>query len=275
MSDFQKTFIIKAENVSETGLVSAVIGTLDVVDKDGDITMKGALGGQRHPVVISQYNHSSVMKGDLPVGKGYVEEVGNELQFSGQLFKSARAQDIREVLTEMQEDQEWSYVGKDSKRSYTVKSGKNIRLLEKISIFEVSPVFKAIGVGTKTTLAKQEFLNKARVEVVLTPNCENTLALIKGYCPCGCGDTIYSDPILPSYSETHYSDVSQHTSRSVRTQLGPDVQKAIETAVANQYTDKGPVTKAQEPEAADPNVTKTQRLEAANKLLKVDYSDDN
>jgi len=58
----KKVFQIK--EVSDKGLVRAVIATLNVRDKDGDVTLSGAFGNQ-DVVVLPTHNW-----GHVPIGKG-------------------------------------------------------------------------------------------------------------------------------------------------------------------------------------------------------------
>lgn len=136
-----------------TGEVEAVFATLGVIDKDNDVTAKGAFeeGSQ---VVISAYNHKS-WEGALPVGVGTIHEVGNEVVMKGQFFMDTQAgRDHFAVVKALGNRQEWSYGFKVDKSEPAEHDGKSVRMLQKMSVYEVSPVLRGAGVGTRTTMAK-------------------------------------------------------------------------------------------------------------------------
>ena len=69
---------------ADKGEVRAVIATLGVVDRDGDIIRKGAIpDGSK--VAVSAYGHDAVW-GNRPVGKGTLSTEGNKVLFDGRLF---------------------------------------------------------------------------------------------------------------------------------------------------------------------------------------------
>ncbi len=145
------------------GQVSAVFATLDVVDKDGDVTVKGAFKDGA-PCVISDWNHTS-WSGARPVGKGVIREVGNEAVFEGHFFmNTSHGRDAFETVKGMSEDGgpgcEWSYgfdvldsepATKDS--SY---GKEHRRTLKSMRVHEVSPVMVGAGVGTRVLSMKSE-----------------------------------------------------------------------------------------------------------------------
>ena len=136
------------------GEVEAVFATLDVIDKDGDVTNKGAFS-EGAPVSISAFGHKS-WEGQLPVGKGTIHEVGNEAVFKGRFFlNTTGGRDTFEVVKEMAEENgpgmEWSYGFhvEDSERGE--REGKSVRFLKQLKVMEVSPVMEGAGVGTRVT----------------------------------------------------------------------------------------------------------------------------
>lgn len=146
--------LARVEIKDETkGEVEAVFATLGVVDKDGDVTEKGAFT-EGAEVLISAYNHKS-WEGALPVGKGTVHEVGNEIVMKGRFFlNTTQGRDTFEVVKELGNRQEWSYGFNVEDSEHTDFEGKSVRVLKKMSVFEVSPVLRGAGVGTRTTFAK-------------------------------------------------------------------------------------------------------------------------
>lgn len=135
------------------GEVEAVFATLDVIDKDNDVTRKGAYT-EGQEVVISAYNHKS-WEGALPVGVGTIHEVGNEVVMKGRFFlNTAAGREHFEVIKELGARQEWSYGFNVDQSEPGQHEGKSVRILQKMSVHEVSPVLRGAGVGTRTTSAK-------------------------------------------------------------------------------------------------------------------------
>lgn len=140
------------------GQVTAVFATLDVVDKDGDVTVKGAFT-EGAKAVISPFGHK-IWEGSPPVGKGVIREVGNEAVFEGQFFmNTTHGRDAFETIKALTEDDgpgsEWSY-GFDVEDSEPAVKGssygdKHRRTLKKLKVHEVSPVLIGAGVQTRVT----------------------------------------------------------------------------------------------------------------------------
>lgn len=135
------------------GEVEAVFATLNVKDKDDDVTVPGAFTeGQQ--IVISSYNHKS-WEGALPVGTGTIHEVGDQVVMKGRFFLQTQAgRDTFEVVKELGGRQEWSYGFNVDKSDPGEHEGKSVRVLKKMTVFEVSPVMRGAGLGTRTTYAK-------------------------------------------------------------------------------------------------------------------------
>lgn len=135
------------------GEVEAVFATLNVKDSDDDVTRPGAFENGAE-VVISAYNHKT-WEGALPVGKGVIQEVGDEVVMKGRFFMNTSAgRDTFEVVKELGARQQWSYgfTVKDSERGE--HEGKSVRFLKRMDVYEVSPVLRGAGVNTRTTAAK-------------------------------------------------------------------------------------------------------------------------
>lgn len=130
--------------------VSAIIADLGAVDHDGDTYEPGAFkycGTQ----MISQWGHSALGMGAMPVGTGVITEKGGMAVFNGVLFKEMQAaRDLAALLRRRGANQQWSYGYDviDSRQDY--REGKSIRVLKTVDAFEVSPVYKGAGVGTET-----------------------------------------------------------------------------------------------------------------------------
>jgi len=137
------------------GEVSAVIATLDVVDHDGDVVLKGAVDDGAK-VVISAYGHQS-WDGELPVGVGTVKEIGSELVFDGRFFMqtphgSATFETVKELSAE--DLQEWSFSLEEVESERGTRGGKSVNLIKAVTIKEVSPVLRGAGINTRTLATK-------------------------------------------------------------------------------------------------------------------------
>jgi hypothetical protein len=68
---------LEIKEVGKAGEVAAVIATLNVKDKDGDVTLPGFFGVQ-HPSIVTSHNWNDIM-----LGKGKLEEQGDQAIFEG------------------------------------------------------------------------------------------------------------------------------------------------------------------------------------------------
>ena len=142
---------------AEKGLVSAVFSTFDVVDKDGDVTVPGAIADGMD-VVISAYAHKSHghMGGALPVGRGKIRTTSKEAILEGQFFMDTQGgRETFAVVKGLEGLQEWSYSLHDVTAKDGELNGQPVRYLEQIGLIkEVSPVLIGAGVGTRTLATK-------------------------------------------------------------------------------------------------------------------------
>lgn len=137
------------------GLVKAVFSTFNVIDSDRDVTPPGAFEDGA-PVVISQYGHTS-WEGELPVGKGTIRQTSKEAIFEGQFFMNTdHGKNAFLTVKELSDAglQEWSYGFDAIDYSFGEFEGQKVRFLNKLKVFEVSPVLRGAGVGTRTLSAK-------------------------------------------------------------------------------------------------------------------------
>lgn len=153
---------------AELGIVEAVFAshlidpadmataTAEVIDADGDVTLKGAFT-EGQPVVVSAYGHGS-WEGRLPVGKGKIREQGSEAIADLQFFMNTpHGRDTFETVKELSDDdlQEWSYSLHDVKAVRATVAGKQVRVLQRVGLVkEVSPVLMGAGVQTRTLATK-------------------------------------------------------------------------------------------------------------------------
>ncbi len=147
-----KSFQIKQLEGDGTG--SAVFATLNVADKDGDVTLPGAFGKQT-VVVVPTHDWSSV-----PLGKGSTREVGDEAIVDFKLnLDSPTAKEwhsaLKFDLAEGQQKQEWSYGFDILEESRGEFEGDPVRFLKSLRIHEVSPVLVGAGVNTRTLALKE------------------------------------------------------------------------------------------------------------------------
>lgn len=139
---------VGAVELKADGTVRAVIGTANRVDFDGDILLPGAIPDGSE-AVISAWNHSSTGERP-PVGKGTIHNVGDRVVFKGVFFDTPRAQEVRTILAALGPRAEWSWAY-DVERSKPERiNGRQVRLLQKVRVFEVSPVLRAASIGTET-----------------------------------------------------------------------------------------------------------------------------
>lgn len=137
----------------DTGEVSAVFSTFDVIDSDKDVTRPGAFTDGA-AVRISAYGHGSWM-GRLPVGKGVIRTTPTEARFDGRFFlDTTSGRDTYTTVKEMGELQEWSYSVDPQVYSFGEFEGEKVRFLDSIKVDEVSPVLIGAGVNTRTLSVK-------------------------------------------------------------------------------------------------------------------------
>lgn len=135
------------------GLVEAKFSTYDVIDSDGDVTVKGAFtDGQE--VRISAWNHGS-WQGALPVGKGVIHDEGDGAVMKGQFFLDTVAgSEHFAVVKALGDLQEWSYGFNVLDSEKGQKDGQSVRILKGLDVTEVAPVLKGAGIGTHTLVVK-------------------------------------------------------------------------------------------------------------------------
>lgn len=146
----------------DRGEIEAVVATLGVIDRDGDIIRPGAIKSGTK-VKVSAYRHEA-MYGARPVGAGTIAVEDNRAVFRGRLFlKTAEARETFEVLKELGADQEWSFgyiiKGHEVPDEAERKQGA-YRILTKLEPIEVSPVLMGAGLGTGTRSVKEANLER-------------------------------------------------------------------------------------------------------------------
>lgn len=149
--------------LGESGAFRAVIATLGVIDKDGDVTLKGFFGEQKNIPVLVGHDW-----GMIPVGKGRIFEDGDKAIIEAQLnLKDDKARDVYEWLkfdiANGEPAQEFSYGFslKDDGWKPGDFEGQRVRFLQPTKdgepgakIHEASLVLVGAGEGTGTQNVK-------------------------------------------------------------------------------------------------------------------------
>jgi len=154
----RKTFTGIELKADKPGSFTARIATLNVIDKDGDVTLPGAFPADK-TILISAYMHGSWM-GELPVGKGVIIEKGEEVLVEGEFnLNTETGKEHYETLKFAPDLSEWSYgylvlaVDEDSEWN---DNPKVYRVLKQLDVFEASPVLRGAGVNTALLAIKND-----------------------------------------------------------------------------------------------------------------------
>ncbi len=149
---------------AKEGSFIARIATLDVIDKDGDVTMARAFPDGKE-ILVSAYMHGSWM-GSLPVGKAVIQEKEGEVLGVGEFnLKTESGKEHYEAVKFTAELQEWSYafkvleIGSDKEIEAWGKAhgdARPSRMLKKLDPFEMSPVLLGAGQDTATLAIKND-----------------------------------------------------------------------------------------------------------------------
>jgi hypothetical protein len=143
---------IKAEG-DDSGTFTAQIATLNLIDKDADVTLPGAFA-ESGPVRVSRFNHSSAVRDDLPVGVATIKEVGDAVIAEGKLnLDSVGGRALYDTLmfeAANKLSSEWSYGFTVLDSEDGEQDDEKVRYLKRLKAFEVSPVMRAAGENTAT-----------------------------------------------------------------------------------------------------------------------------
>jgi hypothetical protein len=140
---------------ADLGEVAAVVSTFNVVDRDGDVVLPGAIADGT-VVKLSAYGHDSVLTGAPPVGRGVLRVDGTKAVLNATYFmKSTRAQEAFAVVKGLGADSEWSVGWPPSSvktapmtKEWAAKGAR--RLIKSFKVMEVSPVFLGANQYTST-----------------------------------------------------------------------------------------------------------------------------
>jgi len=154
MGDLERKSIQVELKEDKEGSFIAKIATLNVIDKDGDETVPGAIEIGKE-VLVSAYMHGSWM-GGLPVGKAVLSESKDALLADGEFnLKTETGREHYEAVKFSGKLQEWSYGFKVDESEEETRDGQKIRVLKKVTIFEISPVLLGAGMETATLAIKE------------------------------------------------------------------------------------------------------------------------
>ena len=133
------------------GQFRATFATLNVLDRDEDVTLPGAFkDGQE--VRIARWGHNWA---DLPVGKGVIHADEQSAWVDGEFFLDTTAgRDTYTTVKRLGDLQEWSYGFEILDSELGQHEGKDARVLKALDVFEVSPVMIGAGLNTRTDAIK-------------------------------------------------------------------------------------------------------------------------
>ena len=152
-----KSLAVEIKEDGDTpGTVVAAFAAFDEVDRDGEITRKGAFGSQ--DVLLGAFGHTSFGRMGAPVppvGRGTIKEEKGRAIFEGRFNLNMQAgTELFESVKMAGDLQQWSYGFRVEKESSTIRDGRAIRVLEKLLVSEVSPVMVGAGNSTETLAVK-------------------------------------------------------------------------------------------------------------------------
>ncbi len=145
---------LKLLDGGEPGEFEATFATLNVIDLDGDVTVPGAFTDGEE-VRIASWGHDWWT---LPVGRGAIHERDNLAVVEGKFFLQTEAgKEHYETVKALGDLQEWSYGFEILKSEPGEFEGHDVVFLQKLQVFEISPVMLGAGIGTETTDIKAAF----------------------------------------------------------------------------------------------------------------------
>lgn len=136
----------------EEGQFRALFSRYDVVDLDGDVTLKGAFP-DGEPVMIAKYSHDWT---NPPIGRGVIDAKGDDgARVDGEFFLDTTVGlDTYRVVKRLGELQQYSYGYDVLDSEFGTFQGQKVRFLKALKVHEVSPVFLGAGIGTGTESIK-------------------------------------------------------------------------------------------------------------------------
>ncbi len=146
-----KTTIEFKDDSDQSGVFQAIFSRFGEVDKQGDITVAGAFKDGA-AVRIAAWGHNWDA---LPVGRGVIHQDGEKAWVDGEFFlDTTGGMETYKTVKNLGELQEWSYGFNVLQRSIRKIGNDEIRHLEELDVYEVSPVLIGAGNNTQTTIIK-------------------------------------------------------------------------------------------------------------------------
>lgn len=136
----------------EPRTITARFATLGVVDLDGDIIERGAIGDQE--VLLGAYNHDFQ---SLPPGFGATYETAKAAMFKGTFFDTPVGDLHYQTLKAAQEagyNMEWSFRFFVEDGGFETRKGEEYYVIRKAKVSHVAPVEKGAGINTGTVEVK-------------------------------------------------------------------------------------------------------------------------
>ena len=140
----------------DAGTVIAHFAAFDEVDRDREITAKGAFGNQ--DVLLGAYGHASTGRFGVPtapVGIGKIHEEKGVAVFEGKFnLNMVAGREAFEAVKMAGPLQQWSYGFMVEAESIKVVDNQRIRQLDKLKVHEVSPVMVGAANASRTASIK-------------------------------------------------------------------------------------------------------------------------
>ncbi|MEE8465602.1 MAG: HK97 family phage prohead protease [Dehalococcoidia bacterium] len=154
---FKTLATVEVKDVGDdAGTVVAHFAAFDEVDRDQEITAKGAFGNQ--DVLLGAYGHASTGRfgtPTMPVGIGKIHEEKGIAVFEGKFNLDMQAGREAFAAVKMAGPlQEWSYGFMTVAESVKIVNGQRIRQLDKLKVHEVSPVMLGAANASRTASIK-------------------------------------------------------------------------------------------------------------------------
>lgn len=162
---------LSVEQVDEAGKGLARIAQLGVVDHDGDTYAPGAFswkeGGGQWVQILPAHDRRA-----MPLGKAWLyEKDGWALADFTLNLETHAGKDwyatLKFDLATGRPVQEWSYGYEVLDAVYEQRAGKQVQVLKKLDVDEISPVIRGAGVGTGTLSIKSAELKRGQFDALI------------------------------------------------------------------------------------------------------------
>ncbi len=150
----KKAFVAQFKKFEGEGRGLAIFASMQVIDRDHDVTIPGAFGEQT--VKLAQAHQWQVPN----IGMAKIRESGNDALADFQFYLDMAAG--REWFSALKNNfdngvpQEWSYGFNIEDSGAGEFEGQPVRFLKRLKVHEVSPVMVGAGIDTRTLDIKEE-----------------------------------------------------------------------------------------------------------------------